>query len=378
VDPVLAWRDAFDRVCALVERLDDAELDARVPACPDWTARDLLAHMVGLGVDVLAGDEPDDHNSGWTQRQVDARRGRSAADLLAEWRDAADDLTGWMREHGSRPLNDVVIHEQDLRGAVGTAGGRDSAGLRIVRDRMAARFASRLDALPPIAQAVEIPAGQSVIFLSGAGPQLLEALTKEFITHKFDRKHLIRTILNSRTYQANSRPNKFNETDTKFFSHARQQLLTAEQLLDAVCLVTEAPEAFGSLPMGTMVTQLPAPPKSVATEFLVAFGQPNRQSSCACERQSAPGLTQTLQLFNGTIISNKVNAASKRIQTLIDNKKSNDEIVTELYLASLCRKPRDNELKVAREYVETHEDRLAALQDVTWSLLNTREFLYRR
>jgi uncharacterized protein (TIGR03083 family) len=151
VDPVLAWRDAFDRVCALVERLDDAELDARVPACPDWTARDLLAHMVGLGVDVLAGDEPDDHNSAWTQRQVDARRGRSADDLLAEWRDAADALTGWMREHGSRPLNDVVIHEQDLRGAVGAAGGRDSAGLRIVRDRMAARFASRLDALPPIA-----------------------------------------------------------------------------------------------------------------------------------------------------------------------------------------------------------------------------------
>jgi len=69
VDPVLAWRDAFDRVCALVERLDDAELDARVPACPDWTVRDLLAHMVGLGVDVLAGDEPDDHNSAWTQRR---------------------------------------------------------------------------------------------------------------------------------------------------------------------------------------------------------------------------------------------------------------------------------------------------------------------
>ena len=64
MDPVQAWRDAFDRVCALVERLDAAELAATVPACPDWTVRDLLSHMVGLGADVLAGDEPDDHNSG--------------------------------------------------------------------------------------------------------------------------------------------------------------------------------------------------------------------------------------------------------------------------------------------------------------------------
>ena len=150
-DPLQAWREAFDRVCALVERLDAADLRATVPACPDWTVRDLFSHMVGLGADVLAGDEPDDHDSAWTQRQVEARRGRSAADLLGEWRGLADPLVAWMREHGSRPLNDVVIHEQDLRGAVGVVGGRDSDGLRIVRDRMARRFASALGDLPPIA-----------------------------------------------------------------------------------------------------------------------------------------------------------------------------------------------------------------------------------
>jgi len=151
MDPVQAWRDAFDRVCVLVEGLDVARLEATVPACPDWTVRDLLSHMVGLGADVLAGDEPDDHNSAWTQRQVEARRGRSAADLLTEWRGLADALVAWMQEHGSRPLNDVVIHEQDLRGAVGVVGGRDSDGLRIVRDRMAGRFAAALDGLPPVA-----------------------------------------------------------------------------------------------------------------------------------------------------------------------------------------------------------------------------------
>lgn len=146
-----AWRAAFERVCTLVERLDADALAATVPACPDWAVRDLLSHMVGLGADVLAGDEPDDHNSAWTQRQVEARRDRSAADLLAEWRGLADPLMAWMREHGSRPLNDVVIHEQDLRGAVGVVGGRDSDGLRIVRDRMAGRFAAGVGELPPVA-----------------------------------------------------------------------------------------------------------------------------------------------------------------------------------------------------------------------------------
>ena len=146
-----AWRAAFERVCTLVERLDADALAATVPACPDWAVRDLLSHMVGLGADVLAGDEPDDHNSAWTQRQVEARRDRSAADLLAEWRGLADPLMDWMREHGSRPLNDVVIHEQDLRGAVGVVGGRDSDGLRIVRDRMAGRFAAGVGDLPPVA-----------------------------------------------------------------------------------------------------------------------------------------------------------------------------------------------------------------------------------
>jgi uncharacterized protein (TIGR03083 family) len=146
-----AWREAFERVDVLVEGLDATEVETRVPACPDWTVRDLLSHMVGLGADVLDGDEPDDHNSAWTRRQVEARRGRSAAELLAEWRGLADPLVAWMQEHGSRPLNDVVIHEQDLRGAVGVVGGRDSDGLRIVRERMAGRFAGRLGDLPPVA-----------------------------------------------------------------------------------------------------------------------------------------------------------------------------------------------------------------------------------
>ena len=74
VDGIAEWTSAQRRVIELVEGLSAEQAEVRVPACPDWRVRDLFAHMVGLGVDVVGGDEPDDHNAAWTERQV-----RSAA-----------------------------------------------------------------------------------------------------------------------------------------------------------------------------------------------------------------------------------------------------------------------------------------------------------
>ena len=144
VDAIVEWTNAQRRVMELVEPLDPEECEQGVPACPDWTVTQLLAHMVGLSADVLAGDEPDDHNRTWTQRQVDSRAGRTPADLVTEWRSLTQPMQDWMRQHGVRPLNDVVIHEQDLRGAIGQPGGRDTDGLAAVRDVMAQRFSARI------------------------------------------------------------------------------------------------------------------------------------------------------------------------------------------------------------------------------------------
>ncbi|KQT94489.1 hypothetical protein ASG49_06360 [Marmoricola sp. Leaf446] len=145
-----AWRSGHRRVCDLVLQASPAELERHVPATPDWTARDLVSHMVGLAADVLGGDEPDDHNPGWTQAQVDARRGRSGVELVEEWRGLADDLAAWMADHGTRPLNDVLIHEQDLRGALRRAGARDAPGVDVVRRRMAGRLGTTLGEVPAL------------------------------------------------------------------------------------------------------------------------------------------------------------------------------------------------------------------------------------
>jgi uncharacterized protein (TIGR03083 family) len=144
VDEIEEWSRAQARVIALMEAAADGQVERTVPACPDWTARDLFAHMVGLGSDVVAGDEPDDHNADWTAKQVEQRKDRSVADLVTEWRETAEPLRAWMAEHGTRPLGDVIIHEQDLRGALGVPGGRDADGLAAIRGRFAPRVGGRL------------------------------------------------------------------------------------------------------------------------------------------------------------------------------------------------------------------------------------------
>ena len=151
VDAIAEWSRAQQRVIDLVADLPPEQAQRRVPACPDWTVRDLLSHMVGLGVDVVAGDEPDDHNETWTGRQVEIRRDHDVAALVAEWQAAAEPLRAWMRANTARPLNDALIHEQDLRGALGVPGGQDAEGWAAIRERFTGRLAPRVADLPPIA-----------------------------------------------------------------------------------------------------------------------------------------------------------------------------------------------------------------------------------
>jgi uncharacterized protein (TIGR03083 family) len=151
VDAIEEWSRAQQRVIELVRDLPPERAAVRVPATPDWTVRDLLAHMVGLGVDVVAGDEPDDHNSTWTGKHVTERRDRDVAALVREWQEVAEPLRDWMRTNNVRPLGDVIIHEQDLRGALHAPGAQDTPGLHAIRDRFVDRFAGRVTDLPPIA-----------------------------------------------------------------------------------------------------------------------------------------------------------------------------------------------------------------------------------
>jgi hypothetical protein len=205
--------------------------------------------------------------------------------------------------------------------------------------------------------------------------ELLDALAKDFAKNKFDMKVLVKTIMKSRTYGLSAQPNDFNKDDSKYFSHAVTKLLTAEQLLDAICDFTAVPEKFAGLPAGTRATQLPD--GEVNHPFLKAFGQPARELACECERESDGNLAQALQLINGPTVNEKVRNANNRLGKLLTAKKPDAEILTDLYYAALGRAPFDDEKGIALDHIAKREDKRKAWEDVVWALINTREFLFR-
>ncbi|MCH8923975.1 MAG: DUF1553 domain-containing protein [Planctomycetes bacterium] len=205
--------------------------------------------------------------------------------------------------------------------------------------------------------------------------ELLAALAKDFAESGYDRKKLMRTILLSRTYQASSRTTPLNKDDTKYFSHAQVRMLSAEQLLDAICHVMDVPQNFAGLPAGMKATQLPAP-DLVKVDFLKIFGQPERQTACACERSDDSNLGQALQLFNGKLIHEKLRNGSNRFRKMIASKKSDEEIIGQLYLAAYCRRPSAAETRAATKHIKAKGDRVQALEDIGWAILNTNEFLF--
>ena len=208
-----------------------------------------------------------------------------------------------------------------------------------------------------------------------ANDELLDALAKDFAARGFDLKYLVKTVMKSRTYQLSARPTETNKDDAKYFSHAVTKLLTAEQLLDALCDVTAVPEKFAGLPAGTRAVQLPD--GEVNHPFLKTFGQPARELACECERESDGNLAQALQLINGPTVNEKIRDPKNRLGKLLGGKLSDDEVLTDLYYAALSRTPTDDEKKLALGHVAKGADKRKAWEDVLWALINTREFLFR-
>ena len=186
---------------------------------------------------------------------------------------------------------------------------------------------------------------------------LLDALAQDFVGHGFNRKHMIRTIVNSRTYQMSHRPNDFNRDDTKYFSHYWPRLLTAEQMLDGICQVTGIEETFEALPVGMKAIHLPAP-DLVNHEFLKVFGQPERQTVCQCERASESNLGMAIQFLNGPLIHNKVRDENNRFRQLVDSGQSDEQIIASLNFASLSRPPTDDEMDAEIQHMTTKRQQL--------------------
>jgi hypothetical protein len=204
-------------------------------------------------------------------------------------------------------------------------------------------------------------------------PQLWQTLNKEFVASGYDLKHVMRLILNSRTYQLSSSTLPENQAERKFFSHYYARRLPAEVMLDAVGTATDVPDEFKGYPTGTRAVQLPEP--GVASYFLTLFGRSDRVTACACERMGEVTLPQLLHLQNGDELPKKIRSPEGRLAALLNNQ-NDGEVIEEIFWATVTRQPRAGELKAIRDSLADDGSREEVYRDLFWALLNSKDFAF--
>jgi hypothetical protein len=206
-----------------------------------------------------------------------------------------------------------------------------------------------------------------------SNPELLTELGKKFTSYKYDFKKLVRDICNSRTYQLATQANDSNRGDTRNFAKAALRRIKAETFLDCISQVTETKNKFPGLPTGARAVQIAD--GGISTYFLSTFGRATRETVCSCEVRLEPTLSQSLHLLNGDTTTQRI-ASGGLIGKRITEKKTPAQIIEEVYLRTLSRKPTATEAKKLSDLVAAETDKKQALEDVFWSLLNSREFMF--
>jgi hypothetical protein len=220
--------------------------------------------------------------------------------------------------------------------------------------------------------------------------KLLAAAADYLIENDFDLKELMRAILNSATYQRSSETVSGNETEQRFYSRYYPRRLMAEVLLDAVSDVTDVPTEFKKIllpgagvkdietpyPEGTRAIQLYD--AAVKSHFLKTFGRNDREITCECQRTDEPSMVQVLHIANGDTMNAKLEKRENRVDKLIAEFSNNADLIRQAYLLTLLREPTDTETEklLAAMSESNEEDRRKLVEDLFWSLMSSREFLF--
>jgi hypothetical protein len=211
-----------------------------------------------------------------------------------------------------------------------------------------------------------------------SNPALLYALARDFIQHKFDIRHMERTILNSRVYQLSSKPNASNRLDRNNYSHSFVRPMMAEVVVDTLNSALGVTEKWGNdAPDGCRALEIGASrlQNQAVMHALRVFGRPPRTAACDCERAMEPALPQTLYRMTDPSLLAKLKTPTGRLLQLVKSDKTDDQVLEELFLATLTRLPTEAEKKLFAEVRTQPGDREKLHTDVLWALINTREFI---
>jgi hypothetical protein len=207
-----------------------------------------------------------------------------------------------------------------------------------------------------------------------ANPALLDALAADFIEHGYDLKHLTRTVMKSRVYGLSSAPTPENAIDCQNYARHYPQRLAPHVLLDAIGSATGVPSSFKTFPDAKRAIQLPN--EAEQSDFLDIFGRSRRDTPCVCETRIEPNLSQVLYLLFSPELQRDLTHADGTVARLVKENKPSAEIVDELYLRTLSRFPLAEELQDAVAIIDGASVRQPAVEDLLWTLLNSKEFIF--
>jgi hypothetical protein len=197
--------------------------------------------------------------------------------------------------------------------------------------------------------------------------RLLDALADEFTRSGYDFRALERLVLMSRTYGLSSTPK--DPADARNHSHSRVRRLMAEAVVDVLHV------ALGGDAPGTRAIEIAS--NQVGDEHVArifrTFGRPARTSLCDCERPTQSTLPQTMFLMTDRTLLGKLERG--RLAALLSSKRTDAQIVDDLFLATLSRFPDEFERREALRHVRAKGDRKVGFVDLVWALVNTREFI---
>ena len=212
--------------------------------------------------------------------------------------------------------------------------------------------------------------------------KILAHLEEVFKESDFDLKSVYREIFLSNTYQRSSKPNASNADDLLLFSHHIPSRIEAEYLNDIIsanlgvyqAFKSITPEPYAFWPEDFKAIKLHD--GSVSNPFLTLFGKPGRNSSHLNDRSNQVSMQQILHLAGSANINQKLDR-SQFLKSLAGSKIQNRDKIKTLYLSFLTRHPTQREYEICLKYFESGKAPLEALKDLTWAILNSKEFIFK-
>jgi hypothetical protein len=223
--------------------------------------------------------------------------------------------------------------------------------------------------------------------LQPTNPELLDAMALDFQKSNFSIQHVIRTIMKSNAYQLSARfPAEWKDSYTPYYARKYIRFLSGPEVADAIATATNRPLSFNlqGVPM-TRIKQLTFPGDATGgrggpggdkgadfAALLQAFFQGSRltQSPDGNRPTTFQALMMTgLDLVNSRVLAEK----GSRVQTLLESGKSNEEMIEDMFISALARRPTPAEREVAQQALE--KDRKRGAENIQWSLLNSKEFV---